>query len=141
METKRYKPLLDKYFWIVWGPLLIFLICMTIFFVFEFVPLIIMLCVDVFTFYFMFSSLVAYVELRDEVLYIKFGFILKKEIPYNDIREIVKERKLTSYSILSIKNSIEHINIKYNKFDMVTVSVIENDDLIKELEERIKKKF
>ena len=38
---------------------------------------------------------------------------------------------------MDLKNAIEHINIKYNKFDMVTVSVVENDDFVLELNKRI----
>ena len=59
----------------------------------ELPALIIVLCTDIFILYFMISSLVAYVELKENSLYIKFGFILKREIPYNTILEINKEKK------------------------------------------------
>ncbi len=100
-----------------------------------------MICVDVFTYYFMVSSLVGYVELREHTLYVKFGFILKREIPYDKIRELNKERRIMSYSMLSLKNSLEHINIKYNRFDMITVSVVKNDELIERLEELCQRKL
>lgn len=137
MEIKRYKPLIDKYFWIIWITLFIILIIPTILSLTELVAFLIMIGVFVFTFYFMVSSFFSYVELRDKGLYIKFGFIIKKEIPYDKIRDIIKERKLYSESSFSIKNSIEHVVIKYNKFDNVTVSVKNNDDLIQKIKYRI----
>ena len=137
MNYKRYKPAVDKFFWWIWIPMLVLLIGLTVISIFEIWALITMLCIDIFSLYFPVSSLCGYVELRENTLFIKFGFILKREIPYNKIRELVKERKVVTYSMLSIKNSLEHINIKYNKFDMVTVSVVGNDELIEELKKRI----
>jgi membrane protein YdbS with pleckstrin-like domain len=139
MKVKRYKPLIDKYFWIIWIPLSILLLITTIISFSEIVALIIMIITDIFTYYFMISSLVSYVELRKDTLYIKYGFILKREIPYNKIRGIEKERRVITYSMLSIKNALEHINIKYNKYDMTTISVVGNDELIEELNKRISK--
>lgn len=137
MDIKRYKPAIDKYFWLILILTMILLLGGTLLSLLEPIALIIMVCVDLFVSYFMVSSLVGYVELREESLFIKFGFIIKKEIPYNTIKEVFKERKVYSYSTLSLKNAIEHINIKYNKFDMVTVSVVENDDFVLELNKRI----
>ena len=137
MNLKRYKPLVDKYFWIIWIVLSIFLIPITILSYTQIVPFILMLIVDIFCYYFMVSSLVSYVELRKDTLYIKYGFILKREIPYNKIRGIEKERRVITYSMLSIKNALEHINIKYNKYDMTTISVVGNDELVIELNKRI----
>ena len=137
MENKRYKPMIDKYFWIIWVPLMFFLLAATLLSLFEPIALVILLLTDLFCFYFMVSSLVGYVELREKSVYIKFGFIIKRDIPYNKIRKINAERKVLTYSFLSLKNALEHINIKYNKFDVVTVSVLKNDELIMELNNRI----
>ena len=63
--------------------------------------------------------------------------ILNKEIPYDKIKEIKKERSFITYSPLSLKNALEHVNIKYNKYDLVTVSVKNNDVFIKELTKKI----
>jgi hypothetical protein len=41
--------------------------------------------------------------------------------------------------MVSLKNAIEHVNIKYNSFDVTTVSVVDNDGFIEELKERCKK--
>ena len=139
MNTKRYKPLIDKYFYIIWVPLSILLIALTILALSEVIALILMILIDVFCWYFMISQLTGYVELRESSMYVRFGFILRKNIPYNKIKEFNKERRIITYSYLSLKNALEHINIKYNKFDMITVSVVNNDDLIKELEERTSK--
>ena len=40
--------------------------------------------------------------------------------------------------MMSLKNALEHVNIKYNAFDVTTVSVVGNRDLIKEINERSK---
>ena len=134
---KRFKPAIDKMFWLIWIPLSIVLAIGT-FFAFEAIgALIILICVDLFCIYFLVSPLFGYVELREKTLFIKFGFILKREIPYVKIREINKERRVISYSMLSLKNALEHINIKYNKYDLVVVSVVGNDELMLELEKRM----
>jgi hypothetical protein len=62
---------------------------------------------------------------------------MTREIPYSKIRGFVKERKFYSESMTSLKNALEHVNIKYNSFDVVTVSVTDNDDFIGELNLRI----
>ena len=98
-----------------------------------------MIPVCLFVLYFFISSLFGYVELREETLFIKFGFILKKEIPYSEIRGMKKERRVYSESMISLKNAMEHVNVRYNKFDTVTVSVIDNDELIDNLSARIQK--
>ena len=137
MENKRFKPLFDKLFFIIWIPTSIIMIAMTVVFAFVPVALLIMIGVDLFTFYFLVSSIFGYVELREDTLFIKFGFILKQEIPYSKIRGVVKERRVYSESMLSLKNALEHVNIKYNRYDVVTVSVEGNDEFIKELNTRL----
>ena len=39
--------------------------------------------------------------------------------------------------MMALKNAIEHVNIKYNTFDVTTVSVADNDGFIEELDRRI----
>ena len=121
----------------IWVPTVLLLIAATIITCFDIIPLLLMLSVDVFTLYFLVSPLVGYVELRPDTMFIKYGFILKREIPYAKIREIKKERKLYSESMLSLKNAIEQVNIKYNSFDVTTVSVTDNDKFIIDLNARI----
>ena len=137
MEMKRYKPAIDKLFYAIWIPTSILMITVTVISFYEIGAFILMLAVDVFTFYFMISSLVGYVELRMNSVFIKFGFIIKREIPYDKIRKIAKERKIMSNTYLSLKNSLEHVSIKYNKYDEIVVSVVNNDDLIKKLNNHI----
>lgn len=137
MVSKKYKPLVDKLFWIITIPTAILLIAMTVVAAFEPVVLLIMIPTDIFTFYFLISPLFGYVELREKTLFIKYGFILKKEIPYEKIRGIVKERSFMSQTMMSLKNAYDHINIKYNKFDVTCVSVVDSDEFAKELESRI----
>ena len=61
---------------------------------------------------------------------------MKREIPYEKIRGAKKERKWYSDSMLSLKNSMEHVNLLYNTFDFVTISVVDSDELIRELNKR-----
>lgn len=137
MQTKRYRPKIDKLFLIVWIPTAAIMLAVTVVpAVFEPVTLFWTLPTDLFVAYFLVSSLVGYVELREKSLFIKYGFILKKEIPYSKIRSVAKVRKWYSETMLSMKNSMEHVNIKYNSFDVTSVSVKDNDALIEELKAR-----
>jgi len=138
MEIKKFKPLIDKLYFIILIPTILLLGAATVISTFEPVALFITIPVDLTVIYFIISPLFGYAELRENSVYIKYGFILKKEIPYNKIRGVVKERKFYSESMMSLKNSFEHVNIKYNAFDVTTVSVVNNDDFIGELNERIK---
>ena len=49
---------------------------------------------------------------------------------------IKKERKFYSETMLSLKSAMEHVEIRYNSFDVTVVSVKDNDALIAELDER-----
>ena len=137
METKKYRPKIDKLYWI----LLISTnaICAPLLFIlpfFSFTTLFITLPLFVFVNYFFLSPLLGYVELRDNELFIKYGFILKRSIPYGKVRSVAKERKFYTESMLSLKNALEHVNIKYNTYDYTAVSVVDNDAFIAELNER-----
>lgn len=136
MDTKRFKPKYDKMFYWIWIPMLMLMIALTALTLFDFVAFIIIFATDVFVAYFFFSSIVGYVELREKSVFVKFGFILKREIPYDRIRGLTRERRVYADSMLSIKNALDHINIKYNKFDMISVSVADNDELVREIELR-----
>ena len=132
MQNKRFKPKIDKLFWIILIPTSILLLAFTALSFLSPAALFIIIPVDLFTFYFLISPLFGYVELREISVFIKFGFMLKREIPYRTVRSIKKERKIISESMLSLKNSLDHVNIKYNAFDTVAVSVKDNDELIVE---------
>ena len=137
MENKRYKPLIGKMFFIIWIPTLILLITATVMSAPYIAALLIMLATDIFTVYFVISPLFGYVELREDEVFVKLGFFTTVEIPYNKIRAVVKERKLYADSLISLKNSLDHVNIKYNRFDVLSVSVENNDDLIDMIKTRI----
>ena len=134
MKTKRFNPLFDKLFVFIFIPTAILMIVITILACFEPIVLFIMIPADLLTFYFIFTPLFGYVELRENSLFIKFGLILKREIPYSKIRCVIKERSFISESMLSLKNAFEHVKIKYNTYDVIIISVIGNDEFIKELE-------
>ena len=104
LQNKRYKPLIDKLFLYIWIPTTFIMIALTAVCATNLLALIIIIPVDLFTYYFLFSSICGYVELRESSVFIKFGFIIKREIPYNKIRGLVKERKFYSDSMLSLKN-------------------------------------
>ena len=139
MESKRYKPLIGKVFWIIWVPTLILLAVATAITAGDIIAFLIMLSVDLFTVYFMISPLFGYVELRENSVFVKLGFFTKREISYKQIRDVEKTRKLYADSMSALKNSLDHVNIKYNKFDILSVSVVDNDDLIKRLKVRMVK--
>ena len=138
MENRRFKPKVDKLFFIILIPTVLLLLGATALAAFEPRALIfIVIPVDIITFYFIISPLFGYVELRDSSLYIKYGFIMKREIPYTKIRGTVLERRFYSESMMSLKNALIHVNIKYNLYDVTTVSVVENDLFVEALTEKI----
>lgn len=136
MKIKRYKPLIDKMFWWILIPTCMLLIALTAISAFSLGALILTILVDLLTLYFLISPLFGYVELREETVFVKFGFFMKREIPYSKIRGVEKTRKFYSDSMLSLKNSFEHVNIKYNTFDMLSVSVVGNGELMEEIDHR-----
>ena len=140
MENVRLKPQLDRLFWLIWIPTLILLAVGTVIAASSVVALLILIATDIFTLYFLLSPLFGYVELRARTVYIKFGFFVSREIDYARIRSVNIERKWYSESMLSLKCAYEHVNVKYNSFEMVTVSVEGNADLAHELELRSKAK-
>ena len=137
-ENKIFKPKCDKMFHFIWIFSSALVIPLTVISAFEPLALLITVPADLLIAYFIISPLFGYVELRDESVFIKFGFILSREIPYEKIRGFSKARKFYSDSMLSLKNALDHVNIKYNTFDMVSVSVTDNDLLIEEVERRVK---
>ncbi len=140
MENKVFKPKIDKLFWII---LVISSVIMLALTALSFVPqwntlaFVITALSDIFIVYFLISPLFGYVEMRERTLFIKFGFILKREIPYEKIRKLKVGRGIYSESMLSLKNSLEHVNIYYNSYDVATVSVKSSDRFIEELKARI----
>ena len=136
MENVRFKPQIDRLFWFIWIPTVILHAVCTAIACASTVALLIMLATDIFTLYFLISPLFGYVELREQTVYIKFGFFTSREIEYSRIRSVNTERKWYSESMLSLKCAYEHVNIKYNSFDVVTVSVESNAALAAELDRR-----
>ena len=133
--TKRYKPLIDKLYWILFistNILCAFIIVLPC--LLSSPSFIYSIPITLFINYFLVSPLFGYVELRESEIFIKYGFILKRSIEYKKIRTISKQRKWYSESMLSLKSALEHVDIKYNSFDITAVSVKDNDDLIREIE-------
>ena len=139
MENKIYKPLIGKMFYAISIPTALLLIAVTITAVYAPVALLIMIPTDLFTLYFIISPLFGKVTLTEEGIVVKFGFFATRIVPYSHIRSLEKVRKWYSDSMMSLKNSMEHVNIKYNRFDIVSVSVTDNDGFIADVNSRIKK--
>lgn len=137
MKKQKFKPLFDKTYKSIWISLSALMVLFTVLAALEPTALFVMIPTDLFVLYFLISPLFGYVELREESVFIRFGLILKREIPYQKIRELQKERKFYSDSMLALKNAMEHINIKYNTFDVMSVSVEDSDIFLKALEKRI----
>jgi len=134
MQVKRFRPKIDKLYRILLT--VTNALCLPLLFIptlFSPVTLFITLPLFVFVNYFFVSPLFGYVELRETELFIKYGFFLKKTIPYAKIRSAEKERKFYCESMMALKNALEHVNIKYNTYDVTTVSVEDNDAFIEEL--------
>lgn len=142
MNNKRYKPLIDKLYLILLIPTLLLIAALTVIVCFfpATAAIIITVCVDLTVIYFLISPLFGYVELREQSVFIKYGFILNKEIPYNKIRKLERDRKFYSDSMMSLKNAFDHVNIKYNLYDVTTVSVVDNAGFIETVEKRIENK-
>ena len=137
---KRYKPKIDGLFYAIWVPTVLLLIACTVVACTEPMALLIVIAADIFTLYFLVSPLFGYVELRENTVFIRYGFFLTREIDYLRIRELKKERKPYTDTMLSLKNAMEHVTVKYNKFDVTTVSVTDNDDLMMNIRARIEAK-
>ena len=139
MENLKFSPLVDKLYLIITIPTAILVLSVaTVSFIFAPVTLFLTLPITLFVGYFLVSPLLGYVELRESCLFIKYGLILKKEIPYKKIRAVEKERKFYSESMMSLKLAFDQVNVKYNSFDVTTVSVKDNDLFITKLKEQIK---
>ena len=140
MENKKYRPLFDKLYWCISVPTTLFVLITTVVLgILSSGTLFWMLPLSLFIIYFFISPFFGYVELRETSLFIRYGLLLKKEIPYEKIKGMVKERKFYAESMMSLKNALEHVNIKYNAFDVTTVSMIDNDQFIIQLQNRCKK--
>ena len=140
MEKIIFKPQIDRLFWFIWIPTVILLAVGTVISCASTIALLILLATDIFTLYFLISPLFGYVELRERTMYVKFGFFVSREIEYSRIRAIDIERKWYSESMLSLKCAYEHVNVRYNSFDVVTVSVRDNAALAAELNLKLKAK-
>ena len=136
MEIKRYKPAVDKLF--VWTAIVVgaFLSVMIAVSLMSPVALFVTVPTCLVVAFFLVSPLFGYVELREKTVFIKLGFIMKREIPYDKIRGVEKARRFYSDSMLSLKSSLDHLNIKYNTFDIMSISVVESDGFVRELSER-----
>ena len=134
MEMKRYKPQFDKLYFCILIPTNALIVALFVVALLTSPGASITVGATlVFVNYFLLSPAFGYLELREDGVFIKFGFVMKRYIPYKTIRGIEKKRQFHADSMLSLKNAIDHVNIKYNKFDMVSVSVKGSDELVAEL--------
>lgn len=140
MQSKKFLPLVDKLFFIISVPTVVLMIVMTVLSLEAPLAFVLLLLCDALVVLLLVSPLFGYVELREKTVLIRYGIFLKREIEYSKIRSLERRRSVCSESMLSLKNSLEHVNIKYNKFDQTSVSVKNNDELIREIKARISAK-
>lgn len=135
----KFKPKIDSYYlWILIFTELALLAALVLCLVeFTLGGFLIMLFTFIFTSFFMISPFFGYAELRDGELYIKFGFFLKKAIPYSKIRAVEKKRRWYSESMVSLKTAMNHIDVKYNRFDVVSLSIKDEERFVEELNKKI----
>ena len=136
---KKYRVKVDGLFYWLFIPITAILLGVTVTLgILDAVALAIILPIDLFILYFLVSPLFGYCELREDELFIRYGLIITRSIPYEKIRAIEKKRAFYTYSMLSLKCSFFHIDIKYNRFDVTSVGVRDGDEFIGRLEEKIK---
>ena len=138
MEKKRFKPKFDKLYFGIAFPTAAFVLAVLVLTAIWKATggWIIMACTAILVGYLLVFPCFGYVELREETVFIKFGFFLKREIPYARIRGIEKKRTAIADSMLSLKNAMDHVNIKYESFDCVSVSIRDEDGMIDEIKRR-----
>ncbi len=133
MKNKRFLPKYDKLFHWIWIPTATLMLGLVILsFLFN-EGRITMLATAFFVAYFIVSPMFGYVELRETSVFVRFGFFLTREIPYETIRGVEKKRTAIADSMLALKNALEHVNIKHGSFDVTSVSVKDNDALMTEI--------
>ena len=136
MKDKKYTPSYDLTYLSILGGTALIMLAATILCFLAPLALITVIPADLLVIYFFVSPLFGYAELRENTLFIRFGFFLKREIPYEKIRRAEKQRKFYSDSMLALKTSLNHVNIRYNSFDILSVSIKNEDEFIEELERR-----
>lgn len=138
MEIIRFRPLIDRLYYL---PLLFTALVLTPLTVLTALAEPMMLAftipTDLFCLYFFISPLFGLVELRENAIFIRYGFFLRREIPYASIRGTRRARGLYGESMLSLKSGMEHLHILYDRYGITTVSVKDNDRLALEIEKRL----
>ena len=136
----KFRPRVDKYYLWIAIPTEIFLIVMTVMTLVHFTlfGLIVMLLALALSSFFILSPIFfGYAELRDDELFVDFGVFIKRSIPYSRIRAIEKKRRFYSESMLSLKCAIDHVDIKYNRFDVLSLSLKDEEVFVEELNKKI----
>ena len=136
MERIRFKPLVDKIFYIILAICVAAVLPFLIIGFFEPTVLFVVVPTALLVAYFIISPLFGYVELSATGVLVKFGFFVKRELKYGEIRRTEIVKKLYSDSMVSLKNAIEHVNIWYGSFAVISVSVTDNAGLVREIEQR-----
>lgn len=136
----KFRPRVDaQYLWIA-IPTELFLVVMTVMTLVHFTlfGLTIMLAALAFSSFFILSPIFfGYAELRENELFVDFGIFIKRSIPYSKIRKIEKKRSFYSESMLSLKCARDHVNVKYNRFDVISLSLKDEDLFLEELNKKI----
>ena len=134
MEIKRYRPKVGGLYYAIFLPTLILVLAAAVFAaIYDPFSLAVTVTVFLLILYFAVSPLFGYAELGSESLFIRYGFFMKREIPYTKIRSVKRARRAISYSTVSLKCDMEHIEIGYGSFDETTISLVDTDEFVEEL--------
>lgn len=134
----KFKPLVDKYFYtpiilvliLFIAPIMVGIVCKQIDQIIITSLLFIVIGV------LLISPLFGYVKIEDDHIFIKYGLFFKRKIFYTNITEITKERKFYATSLISHKTALDHVFIKYNKYDDTCISIKNMDVFIALVEEK-----
>ena len=134
MGNKRYRPKVGGLYFAIFLPTLALILAVTVLAaIYDPFSLAVTVTVFLLILYFAVSPLFGYAELREESLYIRYGFFMKVDIPYSKIHSVKRARRLISYSTVSLKCDVEHIEIRYGIFDETTISLVDSEEFVAEL--------
>ena len=139
MPKQRFRPKFDRLYWISFTVCAVYIVVMTAVSVGSVSMLCFMSAINAILVWVLAAPWFGYVELGEDAVLVKFGFFLKRVVPYADIRKMQKVCHWYSESILALKNAMEHVDIRYGACDVVSVSVTDNDALIAAIERRLRK--
>lgn len=136
----KYRVNIDKYYYITIVVVsLILLIPLILSIVAKRVWVILVVAfLIIFVEYLLFSCFIGYAKLEEDHLVIRYGFIIKRRLPYEIIRGVEKKSSYFSESLISLKTTKNCVVVLFNTYDNTTISIKDEDDFIEKLLEKLK---